>query len=88
MPVAVAGAGCRAQPGLRGSRPRSLSAWRSRGRAGGSWSSGAESSAGTAASRSWGAHGPCPRLAGALWGRSPTCRDLRWLWEPEVPLRR
>lgn len=85
MPVPVVaagrGAGCGAQPGLRGSRPRSLSASRSRGRAGGSCSSGAESSAGTAVSRSRGAHGPSPRLPGALWGRFPTCRAVRLLWD-------
>lgn len=88
MPVAVAaagrGAGCGAQPGLRGSRPRSVSASRSRGRAGGACRSGAESSAGSAASRSRGAHGPSPRLPGALWGRFPTCRALRLLWDLEA----
>lgn len=40
VPVAAGrGAGCGAQPGLWGSRPRSRSAARSRGRAGGAWPS-------------------------------------------------
>lgn len=79
VPVAVAaaaagrGAGSGALPGLRGSRPRSLSAAaRSRGRAACAWPSPPRAPP-PRRGREGGA-GPCPHLPAALWGRFPTCR--------------